>query len=715
MRQLLAAILCASTVVPAQQQHKIEAVAEEVLLDLVVRDRRGRTVRDLKPDEIRVFENGVPQKVTAFRLVERTAPSFPAEARAARPPAGQPAATRPSAPTSLRDLSLVTLLFERLGTDARNLARRGALDFLETELRDNVLVSVFAVDQELYVLQQFTDDRKRLRTAIDRATGVAYSQFASQSESIRDELKTLTSAANAAQAAVASVGRGSGGGGDIGAGVAEAQMAEMTLDILGFSQELQRMQEGRTVLYSLLALIKEQARMPGRKTILYFSEGLVVPPPLVELLNSAKHAANRANVSFYSIDARGLTSETRLSSTSDTMNRAARTASQVFTEGRAVTREEVMGAETAEASLRMNAQGTLADLAESTGGRLISDSNDLSVGMRQVAEDIFSYYELTYRPPPGAYDGKFRKIAVETTRSGLKLQTRSGYYALPPAAGLLTLPYEAAMMATLNAPSLPRDIPYQSRALRFGRYDDGVEHSIVMEVPLASVSFDTDKRTKRYRGQLSLLALIKDSDGAVVQKLSQRFPLEGSLDALDARRGGDVVFARNVRLQPGRYTLETVAMDQETRKSGVRRTVLVVPPQSRGIGLSSVTLVRRADKIAAGDRTPDDSLRYGDLRMIPLLNGALRAAPGAGLSLYFVAYPSPELAEKPEMTLEILRDGAAVGRLPVELPAADASGRIAYVGTIPIEKLSPGAYQLRGVARQGATSAEEYTFFDVRP
>ena len=83
-------------------------------------------------------------------------------------------------------------------------------------------------------------------------------------------------------------------------------MDEMAVNALRLTETLQREQQGRSSLFSLLALSKKQQVLAGRKTILFFSEGLQTPPSLEHVLRSTISEANRANVSVYAIDARGL-------------------------------------------------------------------------------------------------------------------------------------------------------------------------------------------------------------------------------------------------------------------------------------------------------------------------------------------------------------------------------------------------------------------------
>ena len=116
----------------------------------------------------------------------------------------------------------------------------------------------------------------------------------------------------------------------------------------------------------LLGLVKNQSRLAGRKTLLYFSEGLVVPKNLEEVFKTTISEANRANVTVYSVDARGLSSARDSDASRDQLLQAARTSQQQMAKrgAGAVSNDEVMIAENAEESLRANVQESLNEFAQ---------------------------------------------------------------------------------------------------------------------------------------------------------------------------------------------------------------------------------------------------------------------------------------------------------------------------------------------------------------
>ncbi|MBI2817745.1 MAG: VWA domain-containing protein [Acidobacteria bacterium] len=79
-------------------------------------------------------------------------------------------------------------------------------------------------------------------------------------------------------------------------------------------------------------------------------------------------------------------------------------------------------------------EGSLKDLAEETGGRVFNAKNqkELNDAFDRIATELRNQYSVGYTPTNSARDGSYRKLGVKVTKgSGLKVQARKGYYALP--------------------------------------------------------------------------------------------------------------------------------------------------------------------------------------------------------------------------------------------------------------------------------------------
>ncbi|HEY7180230.1 MAG TPA: hypothetical protein VIC84_02375, partial [Blastocatellia bacterium] len=234
-----------------------------------------------------------------------------------------------------------------------------------------------------------------------------------------------------------------------------------------------------------------------------------------------------------------------------------------------------------------------------------------------------------------------------------------------------------------------------------------------LETPLANLTLVADQEKKIYRAHFAMMALLKNVEGQVVQKFSQDYPLEGPIDRLEALKRGNVVFVRNFRLAPGRYTLETAAQDREANRISARRAVIVVPPATRSVSMSSVAVIKRIDQVDPNVKDADNPLRFEQGKIIPNLGEAIQPKPGSQLSFFFVVYTASGVNEKPGLTLEFLLDGQVIARATPELTQPDAQGRIAYIASSPTETFKAGRYELRAVVTQGQQAVEEHAFFVV--
>jgi VWFA-related protein len=149
---------------------------EEVLLDVVVRDKKGHLIKDLKPEDFSVLDNGQKKSIKSFRLVEGKEGVSSTGGRTQLDP--------------LRQIRLVTLIFHGLDQNGRVLCRDAAMTLIKSELGQNVYMSVLSIGHNLQAIQPFTNDRELLKKAIIRATGGANS-FADDSAHIVSQLQQM--------------------------------------------------------------------------------------------------------------------------------------------------------------------------------------------------------------------------------------------------------------------------------------------------------------------------------------------------------------------------------------------------------------------------------------------------------------------------------------------------------------------------------------------
>lgn len=707
-------ILVASRAGPLVAQEsppEFRSDTEVVVLDVVVRDDEGRTVRDLRPDEIQVFEDDVPQEIVSFHL---RATGEERGARSGAVPGAPEAGGGAAEGEDARHVNLVTLVFDQLGPDGRRIARQAGLTLAGLVDRPDMLVSVFTVRESLQLVQQFTAERESIKTAVLEATGDVNTHYTDATGRLQEAVKRDAEARRKLEELVRQGGIGTEAtAARVGQ---EVNLARLAVDALRMTQSLQHEQQGHATLYSLLALSRQQQRLAGRKTILFFSEGLRVPPSLEHLLRSTISEANRANVAIYTVDARGLSETRRFEATREALQQAALSSQrQLRNPGYVpITREEALAMETAETSLRMDTQGALADLSAGTGGALIADTNDVRPGIERAVGDLRGYYELAYTPTRREYDGTFRRIEVEVTRPKVKVQARSGYFALPPGEGTATFAYEVDLLKALRARPAPHAFTVRAVPFRFGPEGGFVRHTLVVEVPLAGIRFEPDERGETDRAHLSILAVLRAPTGEVVEKLSEDSPVFLPRQQRAALKRGNAVFLRTFTAPPGRYTLETAVVDRLAGHYSVRRRLLEVAGPAPGLAVSELALIRRTEAIPAGVLSSADPFRQGETRLVPWLSEP-RLRKGDALSVFLVTYPPN--ARPADVLLEFLRDGQLVGQSFTELPPPEPTAGAPFVAAVPTEDLEPGEYEVRVLVKQGGLVAQRKARFlveDVR-
>jgi len=679
------------------QTPAVQTTVNEVLLDLVVRDKKGKPVTDLKPGDLTVLDNGAKQTLTSFRLVS-----------------GSNAVTETGASTALdpmRQVRLVTLAFDALSVEQRKLARTAALDLIRGQQGGNVFYSVVVIDTRILALQPFTKDPAALTKAIERATeGLSAPRLSSESDAILDELKrqlngqTVHGAdqdtnlrAAASQAASQPVASG--------AAALQARLASIMLDILRLDAVVGS-QGTRLTLSALESLVDGLRLMPGRKSVLYFTAGMYLTPELDVPFRNVLSMANRNNVTFYAVDTRGvMTRSQNAGATSQLNGAAASSKTTILKNDGAVTKDEVMSSDNAEVSGRANIQLAIRDLSESTGGFLIGDSNDLRVPLRQVNEEISSYYEVSFNPGIKNFDGSFRKLTVNTTRKDLVIHARVGYFALPPEARTGLKTFEVPLLKLLSDGKTSADVKFRAGPVLLQPKASATDVAILLEVPLHELQPKTAAVGAPLEVHCSLAALVKDSQGEVVQKITRDRSFQVTSEQFKL---GNFLDKTTVALAPGKYTLESAVMDNESGKVGTGHAEFTVPAKANGVSISSLTPMRSYVANAKG-LDPNEPFQFQGGSVTPTLDQTVKKGPNAVLRLFFTVYPDASIPGKPTVEVEFLQNGQSLTKVPMQLPDPDAQGRIPYLMTIPAEAIPPGSYEIHATARQGSAISTSTT------
>jgi len=707
------ALLCAQTS-PAQDQDDVVRVrSNEVRLDVVVKDKKGHPIRDLKQSDFEILEDGVAQKVESFRFVSRA--TTPATSDATDKKA-ETTGTIVTTPDKRSTPTVTALVFDRLSPEARALARKAGFAYADEGMTNGGFTGVFGIDQALRTVQPFTDNAQLVKDAVERVTGTAISTYNSGAQKVRDNNERSTSLdqqitnsiETASLAGAARDGAGAtAAGGEAGQAAVQQKLVEMENQMLDHYERLERDQQGFATINSLLAVITPMQNLPGRKTIIFFSEGLKLPPAVQQKFPSVINAANRANVTIYSIDTAGLRTESGTAEAARELNSlaGASLANQGRGNDRLASGPYLRSLERNEDLLHFDPRSGLGSLSDQTGGFLIHDTNDLVSGLHRIDDDMNGYYFLTYIPQNKDYDGRFRRISVKVGRSNVEVQSRQGYYAVESAGQLPMLDYEVTAIAAARnwkGGSSARSLLH-SGALAYPARKDGLT-LILGETPLAAFKFATDNEKKIYSTDFSIVALVRDESERIVQKLSQHYALSGSLQNLEAAKKENVLFYREAQLPSGKYQIEVITYDASSHAVDVSNTPLEITATDESRPrLSSVAVLKRAERLTPEEQKRDQPLRFGELLVYPNLGERIDRNTTKQLAYFFTAWPAKGSTKPLQMTLAILQNGRKLGETTGELPPADERGAIKYAGSFAIDKFAAGVFELRitvdGVSR----------------
>ena len=247
------ALVGSQTATSQDQDDVIRVRSNEVRLDVVVKDKKGRPIRDLKATDFEVLEDGVTQKVESFRFVTREPAPVTGETKDDKGKSSQPepVITPPTGPTGSTP-AVTALVFDRLSPEARALARKAGLAYAQEGMATGGFTGVFGIDQTLRTVQNFTDNTQLIKDAVERATGTSTSTYASGAAQMRESADRSTAldqqiASSTATAAAAGAAQDSASAAAAGAAAGQAAAAQKLLEMqnqmLDHYERLERDQE----------------------------------------------------------------------------------------------------------------------------------------------------------------------------------------------------------------------------------------------------------------------------------------------------------------------------------------------------------------------------------------------------------------------------------------------------------------------------------------
>ncbi|HVO09365.1 MAG TPA: VWA domain-containing protein [Vicinamibacteria bacterium] len=669
----------ASTAQTPAEKQSFPAQTEVVTVDVVVTDRGGAPVLDLKQDDFAVSEDGVHQEVVAFDAVHRPAPTAPVAGTPARA-TPQPRATS-NHDAAAREAASFVIVFDELHLDVAEAARgrRAVADFLNTGVADGDRVGVVGTAEGVRWTAAVPDGREALLKAVGRFQGKlqgemvrdAMSEYeAMRIDQERDPLVTDQVMRRFIQ--TGQIQRDTKLAGDTSAaGISDSD------NYPGWRQDVQaraaqvyvraaaRLEQSLGVIERSLESLADTR---GRKSLVLVSGGLMQDTRL-GVFRQVVTAARRANTAIYFLDVRGLSAVTAAFQTdmgvpTDTVDVSAGV-------GLNESRDRSEGSE---------------GLAVDTGGFVLKNRNDLSAGLARIGRESRSFYLLGYTPTNRTADGRFRKIEVKVARPGVTVRARRGYYApgkddgkKPAGEGR-----DAAIQRALDAPFDLADVPLRAIADVFAENEPGKARvRLTVEADVRNFAFAEKGGTAR--DVLEFLLLVARRDTGEFTRFDQQFEMNLKPETRARYEKDGFPIVREVALAPGRYQARVVARDHNSGRLGSLVHEFEVP-EVKGLRVSSLALTDRVGDARAGESpVPEPTAR----RLF---------APAGTMHCRFEVYGAgtDSVTGKPKLTagLSIRRsDGRFLAAMPETPLSPGKDGSLARAVGIPLDGAPPGLYE----------------------
>lgn len=669
----------------------LRAQSQIVRIDVEVTDGKGRPIKGLRPDQFTITDDGKIEKISAFSYadIEQMETAGPEESKPIVVPVDNPGpgvapAQQEAVSNEVHDRRMIVLFFDMtsMATDDILRAHDAADKFLKTQMSPADLVAVVTFSTNLSIRANFTNDRRTLERAVasllpGAATQLANPEYASAQNGEYD-VQQDTGAAYTAD--------------------------ETEFNVFNTDQKLEAIENLTEVL----------AGIPGRKALVEFTGGITQTGEENRAeLRAATDAANRADVSIYSIDARGMFATPP---GGDTTTEAS-TGNSMFS-GASVFHQS---------DQREDSRDTLATLSTDTGGRAFFDLGDLSDAFPKIESENSGYYLIGYNLPPDVKrDGTWHAVRVKVSASGAHVRYRNGYYAPRDFQHLEKEDRDQQLAEAMNSEDPEVDLPI---AVETGMFRINDQQAYVpIAAKLSSRALDWAEKHKRREAAFDFAAEVRAvPSGQIVAQLRDTITVHLDEQRYQQVSRSDLVYQGGVVLAPGNYRLKFLAREDESGKIGTFEQPLSIPARSASrMTLSSVLLSSQlvAAQKSSEVRTQGEGIR-ARMTASPLEVEGEKIIPsvtrffnqGQTLYVFFQAY-FPEKGGKSSAFdpstlrggLVFFRNGVQVNATPLLAPTAidDRSHTASFRLSIPLGKLPKGRYTVQAVAIAAGTQQSAF-------
>lgn len=669
----------------AQQSDEVVRVDTELLqTDVTVLDKHGRFVSGLKPEQ---FELRIDTRPQTIKFFEQVAAGSAAEGQ-------QLAAARNAKRVTLdhegRETSVTTgsargrLIFffvddVHLAGDSLTRARSLLTHFVEDKMTPTDRVAVVSTSGQIGFLQQLTDNKAVLREAIGRLTAKLNPEaIASQVRISEVDANMIANRGNRALFAYL-----------VEATMKEFQMQSPLGAINIVKNRVQQINaQAKFVELETLArlesLIRSTAPLPGRKVVLFVSDGFVMDEKRsngIDVLHRVADQAARVGAVVYSLDTRAAVWDAGADvSRNDYPDFGARTTGRTFAENRIP-------------------QEPLELLADETGGRFYLNSNTLDDGLSQALSESSDYYLLAWRPDTASQrTGKSRLDVTIQGRPDLRVRVRRHFTDLrasqPDKSTNLngptatTTPDEDLRVA-LGSLYPRRDLPAMLSVGYVQTPDKGSVLNLSMQVDAQMLSFEAADGNPE--SVVDVIGVAMDDRGGF-SSFKQKMKITRDAAMENGRRF--VQWNQALPLGPGLYQVRVAVRDSQNGRTGGAIQWIEIPRAIPGaLSMSSIFI---------GERKVDDT-NAGNMVPIKIDHSYAR---GSRMRYQIYVYNAADSAATTGVRIDVrvLRGTQNVFNKSVNLLTSTNVKATPLSDEIDLEPFAPGSYVLEITATDKATN-----------
>lgn len=520
---------------------------ELVVVDAVVKDKKGAPVTDLKQSDFTVLEDGQAQGIVSFEAVK-----LPDRPRATPPP--KPRVSINTSHEAQTGRSFVVVFDDiHLSLFQARRAKIAVAEFLKTGVREGDRVTLVATGGGAWWSARMESGREELLALLKRLDG---RQIPDRSPDRLSDFEAMRIHVYRDQEVGQRVSRRfEAYGASARAGTQrDTSSAYQDIDPLvsGRAQEIyyQASSKNRITLAVVERVLQSLATTRGRKSMILVSEGFIFDPNLDEF-KQVVQASRRANVAIYFLNTKGLQGAPDF---------------QGAEFGPALPEQDI-GAAFGDA---LEAAAGAESIASDSGGFTVANTNDLGKGIQRIADDSRAYYLLGYVPQNAKQDGRFRKIALKVNRKGIDVRARKGYFAsLEGAKAAEKKPSgpDPDIQAALDSPFEEQDIPLRMTAHVFDETLLG-KAGVVVTTEVDISRFGFEEREGRLLDSLEFLLVVAHRESGEYLRYDQKVDMK-LLPATKAKLEQNwFPISRDFELAPGGYQAKIVVRDKNNGSIG---------------------------------------------------------------------------------------------------------------------------------------------------